>query len=124
MNNQKTKTGFPLKADELEILVKSTFEYNSDEDLIFSTYDHQGKKIVVFGISYLMDTVKLESSLLESLLSHTEAWTSQSLLNDIPLGDGSTTTLFKEILGQLLTGNIFVYIEEEQGLENNIGGDL
>ena len=114
MNNQKTKTVFPLKADELEILVKSTFEYNSDEDLIFSTYDHQGKKIVVFGISYLMDTVKLESSLLDSLLSHTEAWTSQSLLNDIPLGDGSTTTLFKEILGQLLTGNIFVYIEEEQ----------
>lgn len=114
MNNQKTKTVFPLKADELEILVKSTFEYNSDEDLIFSTYDHQGKKIVVFGISYLMDTVKLESSLLDSLLSHTEAWTSQSLLNDIPLGDGSTTTLFKEILDQLLTGNIFVYIEEEQ----------
>jgi len=114
LNNQKTKTVFPLKADELEILVKSTFEYNSDEDLIFSTYDHQGKKIVVFGISYLMDTVKLESSLLDSLLSHTEAWTSQSLLNDIPLGDGSTTTLFKEILDQLLTGNIFVYIEEEQ----------
>jgi len=114
LNNQKTKTVFPLKADELEILVKSTFEYNSDEDLIFSTYDHQGKKIVVFGISYLMDTVKLESSLLDSLLGHTEAWTSQSLLNDIPLGDGSTTTLFKEILGQLLTGNIFVYIEEEQ----------
>jgi len=114
LNNKKTKTVFPLKADELEILVKSTFEYNSDEDLIFSTYEHQGKKIVVFGISYLMDTVKLESSLLDSLLGHTEAWTSQSLLNDIPLGDGSTTTLFKEILGQLLTGNIFVYIEEEQ----------
>ena len=118
MNNKsnydkKTKTVFPLKSDELEILIKSTFEYNSDDDLLFSTYEHQGKKIVVFGISYLIDTNKLESSLLDSLLSHTEAWTSQSLLNDIPLGDGSTTASFQVILDQLLTGNVFIYIEEE-----------
>lgn len=112
-DDKKNKSIFPLKVDELEILIKSTFEYNSDEDLLFSIYEHQGKKIAVFGISYLIDTDKLESPLLDSLLNHNEAWTSQSLLNDIPLGDGSKTASFQDILDQLLTGNVFIYIEDE-----------
>ena len=107
---------FPLKVDELKILVKSTFENNSAEDLLFSIYEHNGKKIAVFGITYLIDTDKLEDSLLNSLLSHKEAWTSQSLLNDIPLGNGSTAASFQDILDQLLTGNVFIYIEEERDI--------
>lgn len=111
--DKKAKLVFPLKAEELEILIKSTFEHNSDDDLLFSIYEHQGKKIAVFGIAYLIETDKVEGSLLDSLLSQTEAWTSQSLLNDIPLGNGSTTASFQEIVDQLINGHVFVYIDEE-----------
>src|SRR5690625_5008589 len=104
---------FPLKVDELEVLIRSKFENNSDEDLIFSIYEHQDKKICVFGINYLIDTDKLEHAVLNPLLIHTETWTTQSLLNDLPLGNGSTTASFQEILDQLITGNIFIYVEEE-----------
>lgn len=119
MNNKENhidqaKNVFPLKVDKLETLIKSTFEYSSDDDLLFTIYEHQGSKIAVFGIAYLIDTDKLESSLLDSLLSHVETWTSHSLLNDIPLGNGSTTTSMEEVLNQLLAGDVFIYVEEEQ----------
>lgn len=114
--NNKSDAIFPLKVDELEILIKSTFENNSADDLLFSIYEHNGKKIAVFGIAYLIDSDKLENSLLNSLLSHKKAWTSQSLLNDIPLGDGSTVASFQDILDQLLTGNVFIYVEEERDI--------
>ena len=116
MNNKKANAIFPLKVDELKILVKSTFENNSADDLLFSIYEHQGKKIAVFGISYLIDTDKLESSLLNPLLSRKESWTSQDLLNEIPLGNGLTAASFQDILDQLLTGNVFIYLEEERDI--------
>lgn len=40
---------FPLKVEELESYIKSKFENNSDEDLMFSIYHHQNKKIAVLG---------------------------------------------------------------------------
>ncbi|MFD1037612.1 hypothetical protein ACFQ3N_04125 [Virgibacillus byunsanensis] len=46
----KTGNIFPLKIDELEKLMKNKFENN--EDLIFSTYEHQQKKIALFYINY------------------------------------------------------------------------
>lgn len=113
MDNKEINAVFPFKVEELEKLVKSTFEHNSDDDLLFSIYEHRGKKIAVFGITYLMDTTKLEVSLLDPLLNHNKKWTSQSLLNDIPLGNGSSTASFQAILDELLTGNVFIYIEEE-----------
>lgn len=111
--NKQSDLIFPLKVDELEMLIRSKFENNSDEDLIFSIYQHQDKNIAIFGIGYLIDTDKLEHAVLNPLLSHTETWTSQSLLNDLPLGNGSTTPSFQYILDQLITGNIFIYVEEE-----------
>lgn len=111
--NKQSDLIFPLKVDELEMLIRSKFENNSDEDLIFSIYQHQGKQITVFGIGYLIDTDKLEHAVLNPLLSHTETWTSQSLLNDLPLGNGSTIASFQDILDQIITGNIFIYVEEE-----------
>lgn len=104
---------FPLKVDELEILIKGAFENNSADDLLFSIYEHKRKKIAVFGITYIIDTDKLENSLLDTLLNHTKTWTSQSLLNDIPLGNGTAISSFQDILELLLIGNVFIYIEED-----------
>src|SRR5690625_4968118 len=67
--NKQTDAVFPLQVNELESLIKNKFENNSDEDLIFSIYEHQGKKIAVFCLPYLIDTNKLESALLDPLRS-------------------------------------------------------
>jgi len=109
----KNQTIFPLLVNELEIIIKSKFENHSDEDLLFSVYEHQGKKIAVFGISYLIDTNKLESSLLAPLLSHSEAWASLDVLNEIPLGNGSITNSMSEVFNKIILGGVFIYIEGE-----------
>src|SRR5699024_4683138 len=111
---KQTDAIFPLKIDELETLIKSKFENNSDEDLIFSSYEHQGQKIAVFGISYLIDTDQLESSLLTPLLNKQEPWTNQDLLSDIPLEGGAVTDSLQELLNKIIIGEVFIYIEEEK----------
>jgi len=111
--NKQTDAIFPSQVNELESLIKSKFENNSDEDLIFSIYEHQGKKIAVFCLPYLIDTNKLESSLLDPLLSGTNPWTSQGLLDDIPLGGGSTTNSLQDISNKIIFGEAFIYVEEE-----------
>ncbi|MBO1910027.1 spore germination protein, partial [Microvirga sp. 3-52] len=110
----KTNTLFPLQMNELEVIIKSKFENHSDEDLLFSVYEHKGKKVAVFGITYLIDTNKLESSLLTPLLSHEEAWTSRGIINEIPLGNVTTTNSLKEVFNKIILGEVFIYIEEEK----------
>nr|WP_210470355.1 spore germination protein [Sporosarcina sp. 6E9] len=100
--------------NELEVIIKSKFENHSDEDLLFSVYEHKGKKVAVFGITYLIDTNKLESSLLTPLLSHEEAWTSRGIINEIPLGNVTTTNSLKEVFNKIILGEVFIYIEEEK----------
>ncbi|MBO1914145.1 spore germination protein, partial [Microvirga sp. 3-52] len=73
-----------------------------------------GKKVAVFGITYLIDTNKLESSLLTPLLSHEEAWTSRGIINEIPLGNVTTTNSLKEVFNKIILGEVFIYIEEEK----------
>ncbi len=109
----KTTSIFPLKLNELEFLIKSNFEKNADEDLLFSFYEHQGKKVVVFGILYLLDIQKLESALLAPLLNASEPWTVKRLKNELPVGNSSLASSVDIILTQLFLGKIFIYIEGE-----------
>src|SRR5690625_6161094 len=111
--NKQTDAIFPSQVNELESLIKSKFENNSDEDLIFSIYEHQGKKIAVVCLTSLIATNKLESSLLDPLLSGTNPWTSQGLLDDIPLGGGCTTNSLQDISNKIIFGEAFIYVEEE-----------
>lgn len=108
-----THIKFPLKANQLESLIKSQFTNNSADDLVFSIYTHQNKKIAVFGITYMLDMTMLGESLLAPLLSHQEAWTTETVLNEIPLSNGTTTNRMQDILDQLPLGNVFLYIEDE-----------
>lgn len=108
-----THIKFPLKVEQLESLIKSQFTNNSAEDLVFTVYTHQKKKIVVFGITYMLDMTKLGESLLAPLLSHKEAWTVEAALNEIPLSNGKTTNNMQDILNELPFGNVYLYIEDE-----------
>lgn len=115
MRNKSNKSiQFPLKIDELNLTLKDAFKNDSDEDLLFSTYQHQGENIAVFGISYLIHRDRVESSLLQSLLQHQDPWTVESLLNDIPLGNAATTSSFDKVIEYLLSGHICIYIEKEK----------
>lgn len=111
-----THIKFPLKVEQLESLIKSQFTNNAADDLIFTTYTHQQKKIAVFGITYMVDMTKLSDGLLAPLLDHSEAWTIDAVLNEIPLGNGSTTSSLQDILDNMPLGTVYLYIEDEPAI--------
>ncbi|WP_099157388.1 spore germination protein [Virgibacillus ndiopensis] len=102
---------FPMTVDELKKLITGKFENNHDFE--FSIYEHHGKKIAVFFISYQVKTDKVEDFLLKPLLSKQGEWTSKSILNEVPLDTGSTTETLETILEKLLIGEVFVYVEND-----------
>ncbi|WP_430787917.1 spore germination protein [Virgibacillus flavescens] len=110
--NKMKSSIFPIKVDELKIKLESKFENNPD--LIFTTYEHQQKKIAVFFIAYQIQSERLEKFILQPLLSNEKEWSNKSLLNEIPLGTGSRKENFDEILSKLLIGEVFIYIEGEK----------
>jgi hypothetical protein len=108
-DNQKTI--FPLKIKILEQLIQDHF--NNNLDLNLTVYQHQGSNIAIFYISYIVDTDKLQNLLLQPLLKRKRQWTNQLILNDVPLSKGTTTSSMQEILKKLISGDVFIYIEEE-----------
>lgn len=60
-----------------------------------------------------MDMTKFGDGLLSPLLSHSEAWTTDTILNEIPLSNGTTTNSFQDILNNLFFGVAYLYIEGE-----------
>ena len=111
MRRRKVKQGFfPTTINQLKETLEKQFENNSD--LMFSSFTHQGKKLAVFYIPYQIESNKLEK-LLKTLLSEEKEWTSETLLNEIPLGSGKKTSDLQQILTKLIVGEIFIYIENE-----------
>lgn len=108
-----TNIKFPLKVEQLEQFIKSKFEHNSADDLIFSVYTHRNRKIAVWGIDYLIDTDKLEYAILTPLLHHKKVWNSSLLLNVIPVEDGTICKSADEMFAKLISGSVFIYIEGE-----------
>src|SRR5699024_6793716 len=115
---QWKKSIFPLQIDELEKIIKSKFDSNSD--LLFSTFNVQGKNVAVFYISYVVESQKLENSLLEPLLSAKKPWTTEDILNVIPLETASTQTTLDEILEKIIHVSVFVYVEGEKEIVSYI----
>lgn len=108
-----TNVTFPITIPQLETFIKNKFEHNSVDDLSFSVYKHKDQNIAVFSISYLIDTNTLVNALLSPLLEHNEAWTTESLINILPLANTSTTKDLQEVLDNLITGSVYIYIEGE-----------
>lgn len=109
-----TNINLPLTVQQFESVVKSRFPNGSDSDLLFSTYTHKNMKITVVGIIQLIDIDKLETSLLAPLLESEKRWTTQSLLDGIPLNNGSKVGQLTELFRELVIGTIIVYIESEK----------
>ncbi|WP_188456549.1 spore germination protein [Virgibacillus oceani] len=111
--NRKTNTDsiFPLKIDELKKIIKDKFEKNPD--LTFNTYEQNNKKIAVFFISYQTDPDKVENFLLEPLLKIDKEWTGPTIKNEIPLSPAATANKLEDILRNLIIGEAFVYVEDE-----------
>ncbi len=108
----KTQTNsiFPIKIEKFEKLLKDKFENNPD--LIFSTFEIGEKKVCVFYLSYQVQTERLDNFLLKPLLNISELSTS-NILNEVPIGGGSTTDTLEDMLEGLLIGKVYVYVEDE-----------
>jgi len=113
---QWKKNLFPLSIDELEKIIKSQFEKNTGTfpDLIFNTYTIQGERVAVFYLSHIINSDKLENSVLDPLLSSDKPWTNDSLLNEIPIGEVNTVNTLEDINKKVIIGDIFVYVEQEK----------
>src|SRR5690625_681100 len=111
---QWKKNLFPLSIDELEKIIKSQFEKNTGTfpDLIFNTYTIQGERVAVFYLSHIINSDKLENSVLDPLLSSDKPWTNDSLLNEIPIGEVNTVNTLEDINKKVIIGDIFVYVEQ------------
>ena len=109
---KKSDTVLPMDIDKLEQLLQNNFPNNPD--LVFSTYSNRGKKIAVFHIPYMVDSQKVENYLLEPLLQMEMDWTTETVLDEIPLSTSNTITSLDEILYGVLLGKVYVYIEQEK----------
>ncbi|KRG11850.1 hypothetical protein ACA29_14025 [Lederbergia galactosidilytica] len=85
---QQLSKKLPLTLDELEQSLQEVFTNNSD--LLFSRYQHYGKKFAVFYIPYIVESGKVEEFILSPLLKREMKWTNLTILNEIPLGSGET----------------------------------
>lgn len=113
---QWKKNLFPLNVDELEKIIKSQFVQNTGTfpDLIFNTYNLQGKNVAVFYLSNLINTNKLEASILDPLLTTEKSWTNEDILNELPVGENSRETTLEEINKLIIMGQVFIYVEQEK----------
>ncbi len=109
-SSQQTDHIFPIDIDDLEKRLQKEFKNNPD--LSFSKYEHQGKRIAVFCIPYLVEPAMLEENLLTPLLNKDIPWTTQMIINEIPLNESDTICTLQEILQKLIIGTVFIYIEQ------------
>ena len=111
-NKQKKHPTFPLTTDELKKSIQS--ELVNHQDVSFSIYQQKKKKIAVFYIPYLVDENKVEQHILPTLLDMEKDWTSQSLINEIPLASGDKLSDISTILEKVTEGFICLYVEQEK----------
>ncbi|WP_337969821.1 hypothetical protein [Virgibacillus salexigens] len=57
---------FPTNLEDLKRQLQTKFDHNSD--LNYTIYQHQNQQLAVFYVTYLIDTNKVEASLLKPLL--------------------------------------------------------
>lgn len=110
--SRKNKGSFPLKVEQLKEVLMNNFENNTD--LNFSIYKQNDQVIGVFYIDYLVESEKINDYLLTPLLNKDTKWSSQSIMNEIPLSQGKITSTIKDILKEILVGKVFVYVEGEK----------
>ncbi|WP_254218830.1 spore germination protein [Virgibacillus pantothenticus] len=110
MNKRKRQAPiFPAKLETLQDRLKK--HIHNDTDFSYSIYHQQNQRFAVFYIPYLIDTNKLEASLLKPALDSKQILTSDFLLYHTPLSSGKAENRLDDILKRMLTGNVVIYIE-------------
>lgn len=113
--NKSETTIFPIKIDALEKFFKDKFHYH--DDLKFTKYMVNKKKVAVFYIDYVIEGNKL-GQIIEPLvdLKPEIDLTNKNLLNELPFSSGTSTNTKEDIHKKLITGFVFIYIEMEKAV--------
>ena len=114
LKKHSSQSIFPTSIEKLKKKIES--EFLKSEDVAFTVYQQESKKIVVFYIAFLVDQQKVEEMLLKPLLDMETPWTGQSILDEIPLGGGQTNSDIKNIIKGLNSGDVHLYVENEKHL--------
>lgn len=109
---QMNQTILPLTIDELEKKIKARLI--NPHDLSFTVYEREKERISVFYIPYLADQEKIDDHILEPLLNIKEEWSVDTLLSNIPLSLGSTTSSIDEMIDGLNHGKVHLYVEQDK----------
>lgn len=108
---KSTHSPFPLTTDELKKRLES--KLINHQDLSFTVYKQKSKKVAVFYIPFLVDQKKIEKQVLDPLLDMESEWSTDSVLSEIPLTLGETTTDINVVLKKVIDGHISIYVEQE-----------
>lgn len=111
-DQEKKESIFPISIKVLEEKIRK--ELPGEQDLFIQEHEQSGKKLLLFGVPYLIEKVDLNDYLLEPLLEKKINWTNEEILNEIPLSTGVKVTSFEEIIDKLLVGGVFIYVEHEE----------
>lgn len=110
---RKRKNNAVLPGTVHKFKEKLESELLNSQDLSFTVYEQEKNKIAVFYIPYLVDQDQIDKQALSSLLNMEKEWTTNSILNEIPLSMGETTSSLQTVLNKIVDGCIGIYVEQE-----------
>lgn len=106
---------FPLTINELKKMITNQLEQKLP-DFNFVVFEQKHKKVAIFFLKTMIDTNRLEQSLLQPLLNMQEDWSNQSVLNQISLMPLPPEFDLAKVSEEIHSGIVFVYIEGEQDI--------
>ncbi|MFC0523356.1 spore germination protein [Pontibacillus salicampi] len=112
-SNTSNSSHFPFTIDALHQKLKDVFKENTD--LNMAEFTIQQKKVAVFYITYQIKKDQLNKSLLPPLI-HIQAspLDHTAIMNELPLGGGSTQDDVKTIAEKLIQGSVCIYVENDE----------
>lgn len=112
-SHQKGKNNgdFPITIEKLKQKIQKSMQDNPD--LVFQTFDIQGKNVVTFFVSYQVNKKQLDNNILIPLLNSGKQWDAQMLLNELPLGSGMAQENIEELIKKIISGSVGIYVEND-----------
>ncbi|MCT2535783.1 spore germination protein [Aquibacillus koreensis] len=102
---------FPLSIEVLKQKVKEQLQ--NIPDILFQQYQIQEKDILIFYIDYQINKKQLDDSLLDTILNRDIQWSTDKILNEVPIGNGTKQTKIDKMVTELIAGAVGVYVVGE-----------
>ncbi|MYL32505.1 spore germination protein [Pontibacillus yanchengensis] len=110
--SSSSNSSFPYTIEEIHQKLKDIF--NESPDLNMIEYTIQQKKVAIFYITYQINKVQLNKSLLPPLLKiQQQPLDHKVILNELPLGGGDAQDNIDKIASNLIHGSACVYVEQD-----------